>query len=272
MCVSAELPSGFVPAAEPGSLSFREKMANNASARDATQESGPLRVDRETETLRRKTLVKLREAIVSGYFKPDHRLVERDICEQTGVSRSSVREALRYLESEGLVESRGAKGIFVVNLSAAEALEIYELRIAVEAAAAEHFAARATDDEIDRLKQIFARVKAMAHTDPEEYWRQSDLFFDIMMRGARNTIAYDLMLSLRTRIRYLRATTTRLATPDYRDGTVRHLAALKDALAARDGDAAAQACRAFVARSARFASECLKLRDSGQDTGQLPAG
>ena len=117
--------------------------------------------------MRQKTLVKLREAIVTGRFKPDERLVERDVCAKTGVSRSSVREALRYLESEGLVESRGGKGIFVVNLSAAEAMEIYELRKAVEAEAALHFAERASDDEVRQIAEIFATIRTAAVSDAE---------------------------------------------------------------------------------------------------------
>src|SRR5687767_4159664 len=63
-----------------------------------------LRVARELPTLRDLTTDKLREAIMAQRFKPGQHLVERDLCEQTGVSRSSVREALRHLEAEGLVE------------------------------------------------------------------------------------------------------------------------------------------------------------------------
>jgi DNA-binding GntR family transcriptional regulator len=219
------------------------------------------RMPRSTETLRQKTLVKLREAIVSGQFKPDDRLVERDICAKTGVSRSSVREALRYLESEGLVESRGTKGMFVVNLSSAEAMEIYELRKAVEADAAIHFAERASAEDIRQLAEIFATIKVAAVSDADRYWRQTDLLFDLMMRGARNAVAYGLMTSLRTRIRYLRSTTTRFATPEYRQGTVEYLAGLTDALVRREGQLAAARVRTFVERSARFAAECLAHRD-----------
>lgn len=220
-----------------------------------------LRVVRASETLRQKTLVKLREAIVSGYFKPNHRLVERDVCAQTGVSRSSVREALRYLESEGLIESRGTKGMFVVKLTIEEAMQIYELRMAVESAAAVQFTARATDAEIQELIDIFAAVKVAAVSDSDEYWRLTDRLFDIMMRGARNNVAYGLMTTLRTRIRYLRATTTRQATPEYRQESVQAMGALTDALALRDGQAAIEILRSFISRSAKFAIECLKIRD-----------
>lgn len=233
----------------------------SGNGRKTHEPLGTGRVPRRAEPLRQKTLVKLREAIASGQFKPDDRLVERDICAKTGVSRSSVREALRYLESEGLVESRGTKGMFVVNLSSAEAMEIYELRTTVEADAAIRFAERASADDIRHLAEIFATIKVAALSDADRYWRQTDLLFDLMMRGAGNVVAYGLMTSLRTRIRYLRSTTTRFATPEYRQGTVEHLAGLTDALVQRDGTLAAARVRRFVERSARFAAECLAHRD-----------
>jgi len=220
-----------------------------------------LRAGLASETLRQKTLVKLREAIVSGYFRPNQRLVERDVCEMTGVSRSSVREALRYLESEGLIESRGTKGMFVVKLTIEEALQIYEVRLAIETASAAQFAARATDAEIKDLQETFAAVKVAAVSDSNEYWRLTDRLFDIIMRGARNNIAYGLMTTLRTRISYLRATTTQKATPEYREESVRAMGALTDALAMRDGLLATDILRSFIARSAKFAVECLKIRD-----------
>lgn len=225
------------------------------------------RIHSAANTLRQKTLVKLREAIVTGRFKPDERLVERDVCAKTGVSRSSVREALRYLESEGLIESRGRKGMFVVNLSAAEAMEIYELRKAVEAEAALHFTERASDEEVRQISEIFETIRTAAVTDAERYWRQTDRYFDVLMLGARNSVAYELMRSLRTRIRYLRSTTTRFATPDYRQGTVAHIGGLTEALVRRDGPDAAGRIRAFVDRSARFAAECLAHRDEAQPAG-----
>ncbi len=232
----------------------------------------PAAARKPSQPLRQKTVLQLRDAITSGRLKPNDRLVERDICRDTGVSRSQVREALRYLESEGLVESRGRKGMFVVDLSIDEAMEIYELRIAVETEAAMHFAERATDAEIAELVATFGQVRIAAATDAERYWRQTDLLFDIMMRGAHNGVAYNLMRSLRTRMLYLRSTTTRSATLAYRQGTVEHLAAITDALARRDGPDAAARVRVFVSRSARFAAECLARRDELQEQTGTPRG
>ena len=82
-------------------------------------------------TLRQKTLVKLREAIVTGRFKPDERLVERDVCAKTGVSRSSVREALRLLEKDGLVTILARRGAQVTKLTIPEVKEIFDIRAAL---------------------------------------------------------------------------------------------------------------------------------------------
>lgn len=61
--------------------------------------SSSLKIDRSVKTLRELTLEKMRDAILSAYFKPGERLVERSLCEELGVSRSIVREVLRHLET-----------------------------------------------------------------------------------------------------------------------------------------------------------------------------
>ena len=73
-------------------------------------DASALRVQRSSETVRERTVDSLRTAILSQFFKPRDRLVERELCELTGVSRTSVREALRQLESEGLVEMVPQRG------------------------------------------------------------------------------------------------------------------------------------------------------------------
>lgn len=218
---------------------------------------GLLRV-RENETLRTKTLKVLREAVLSGHFQPGHRLVERDLCEQTGVSRSSVREALRHLESEGLVESRGTRGMFVASLTIAAAMEIYEVRVALESEAARHFTARATATELRRIERTYASMANAGGRDADAYRKQTDLFFDELFAGAHNATAEGIMQSLRARISFVRATTTRLSPPARRKGSIAQMGEIVEALKARDGERAADACRRFIARSAGFAAECLE--------------
>jgi GntR family transcriptional regulator, trigonelline degradation regulator len=219
-------------------------------------------VEREFEPLRGRTLKTLREAILASHLKPGQRLVERDLCQQTGVSRSSIREALRYLESEGLVESRGSKGMFVSVLSRKQALEIYEVRAALEAEAAKHFAERASEDDLRLLKEAFDRIGEVAFKDPEAYTREIDTFVEILFVGARNETAHSLIRSLRARINLLRNTTIRIAPKERLLGSLAQMKKIVDALERRDGAAAAEACRGFVARSAEFAASHLKDQES----------
>lgn len=65
------------------------------------RDEGFLTVERNTKTLRQLTLEKVREAILRFHFMPGDRLVERELCKQLGVSRSVVREVIRYLEEIG---------------------------------------------------------------------------------------------------------------------------------------------------------------------------
>jgi DNA-binding GntR family transcriptional regulator len=218
----------------------------------------PLWVEREVEPLRGRTLKALREAILARHLMPGQRLVERDLCEQTGVSRSSIREALRYLESEGLVESRGSKGVFVSVLNMKQAMEIYEVRAALEAEAAKHFVARASDKELKAVRKAYDGTMEVAYSDPDAYGRAIDEFFEILFTGAGNATAHALIRSLRARINLLRHTTIRLASKERTKGSLAKMKNIVVALEKRDGEAAAEACRGFVARSAEFAASQLK--------------
>src|SRR3954470_1766498 len=91
-----------------------------------------LKIDRSAKTLRELSLEKMRAAILAGHFKPGERLVERSLCEQLDVSRSIVREVLRHLEAEGLVESIAHQGPVVATLSVDQAAQVYEIRALLE--------------------------------------------------------------------------------------------------------------------------------------------
>src|SRR6516225_6230489 len=126
-----------------------------------------LAVARDAPTLRELTTAKLRDAILSLHFKPDQHLVERELCEQSGVSRTSVREALRQLETEGLITSIPNKGPVVASVTAAEAKDIYELRAVLEGLAARKCALEATEGEIAGLRRaVVAFRKAARSADP----------------------------------------------------------------------------------------------------------
>lgn len=212
----------------------------------------------KNETIRTKTLNVLREAIIEGRLAPGQKLIERDLCEQTGVSRSSVREALRNLESERLVESLDTKGVVVATLTPEIAAEIYEVRAALDSEAALHFAERATDAEIDALEELFSTLKNTPVQNDEAFLNASNRFYAILYEGARNETAKQVMQSLGARISLLRATTTRRAPLERRHGTIELMGRIFEALKERKGEAAALEVRALISRSAKSAMALLR--------------
>lgn len=212
----------------------------------------------KNETIRMKTLNVLREAIIAGRLAPGQKLIERDLCEQTGVSRSSIREALRNLESERLVESLDTKGVIVARLTPEIAAEIYEVRAALDSEAALHFAERATDAEIAELEKTFTTLQNTPVENDDDFLATSNRFYSIIYAGARNETAKQVMQSLGARIALLRATTTRRAPVERRHGTVELMGKIFVALKSRDGQAAALAVRTLINRSMQSATSLLR--------------
>jgi DNA-binding GntR family transcriptional regulator len=101
----------------------------------------------------------IRDAITSGDFAPNQRLVEAELSEQFGASRAAVRNVLVQLASEGLVERIQNRGARVRAVSLAEAIEITEVRMALEGLCAAKAAERVTEDDRRRLRDIGARMR-----------------------------------------------------------------------------------------------------------------
>jgi len=96
---------------------------------------------------------RLRSAIITGFFEPGQRMVERDLTTRLDVSRTPIREALKRLEQDGLIVCFPHRGYFVRQPTFDEARQAYELRRALEGLAAELAATRATDEELSALRE-----------------------------------------------------------------------------------------------------------------------
>lgn len=223
-----------------------------------TADVGDLRVGRDALTLRELTTGKLRDAILSLRFKPGEHLVERVLCEQTGVSRSCLREALQHLESEGLIERRGGRGVFVASITVEEARQIYEVRAALEPEIGRLFSERATEDHINELfDSVEALSAAMAAHDIQGYVKALDRFYETLCAGSGNLVARRILHTLQGRMSYLRAVTTAKASQSRERETVQLMQEMAEAARRRDPVEVAHRCRAFVDRSAAFAIHVL---------------
>jgi GntR family transcriptional regulator, trigonelline degradation regulator len=92
-----------------------------------------LRINAHPRRLREEAFERLRDAIIAGHFAPGARLVERELCEAMGVSRTSIREVLRRLEAEQLIVVEPRRGPVVARLTRKQVAEIYEVRAMLEA-------------------------------------------------------------------------------------------------------------------------------------------
>ena len=207
----------------------------------------PLR--QEAAPLRRKIAASLRAAIENGGLPPGARLVEKDLCQQLNVSRTSLREAIRELESEGLLITGVGGGVAVAGMTEAEARNIYRVRGALEALAAEQFAERADEAMIHALGEAAVRLAAAYDGGViAEMLAAKRHFYETLCLGAGNPVVMDLLTRLNARINLLRSTSLgaqgRLAV------SITEIQALVAALTRRDAVAARQAAVAHVAAAA----------------------
>jgi DNA-binding GntR family transcriptional regulator len=146
----------------------------------------------------------LREAIVFDRLKPGQRILEREIAEVMQTSRGPVRDALRLLENEGLVERRAHRGSFVIEFSLDDAEEIYSLREAIESVAVKYLIMRATAADLDELNSFVQNMAARieAGIDLDEAAELDLAFHRALCRisGHRRALAAWEALSSQTRV------------------------------------------------------------------------
>jgi GntR family transcriptional regulator, trigonelline degradation regulator len=159
------------------------------------------RVDRAAAPLRHRVLDTLRNSIVRGQIAPGTRLVERELVTMLGVSRTVLRESLRQLESEGLIDVVPNKGAVVRGLSVAEANDIYAIRAVLEGLAARLFTENAGPVQITALREALERtVGAYGRGDPEDIIQTKTAFYEVLFRGAGSDILYTMIEALHARV------------------------------------------------------------------------
>src|SRR5512135_1313048 len=142
-------------------------------------------IPRAAAPLRRQVAEELRQSIISGRLGPGARLVERELIAMMGVSRTVIREALRQLESEGLVAMIPNKGPVVRELTLAESKDLYSIRAVLEGLAARLFVQNANDQLVKKLEKALNQVSdAYRNGDPETIAETKNSFYDVLFEGA----------------------------------------------------------------------------------------
>ena len=221
---------------------------------DAQTDAGALPIiDRAAAPLRRKVLDALRSSIVDGRLAPGSRLVERELIDMMGVSRTVVREALRQLESEGLIDVVPNKGAVVRELTLAEAKDLYAIRAVLEGLAARLFVENASAQEVDALERALAgTIEAYAADEPASISRAKGEFYDVLFRGANSPTLGAMIGALNARVQRWRALGLSHAkrSSERSRESVNDLRGILTAIKARDGDLAEKLARQDVMNAA----------------------
>lgn len=222
-----------------------------------------LEVQRLAAPLRQQVLDGLRQAIIDGRLAPGARLTERELTEMMNVSRTVIREALRQLESEGLVAIIPHKGPVVRSLTLAEAKDLYHIRAVLEGLAARLFTENADDAQVKRLAQALeVVVKAYEGGDAQQVLETKNRFYDVLFEGAGSETLSSMLGTLHARIWRWRA--LGLSHPQRSaqrsKESVRNLRAMLAAIRKRDAEAAERITREEASRAA---AEVMRLLESG---------
>jgi DNA-binding GntR family transcriptional regulator len=221
------------------------------------------RVVRVAAPLRHSVVESIRNAIAAGRFKAGERLPERELCEMIGVSRTLVREALRQVESEGLIKVIPNRGPIVARVTPEQAEGVYQVRRELEGLASQLFAERASAAQRKALVEAFKQLKsAFQSYDTVVRLEAKNRFYECLVEGSGNEALGQMLRMLNSRVMVLRATS--LKARGRAKESLRELGELMDALAARDGKAAREAAVRHVNKAAAVAIDWLRTEQQQQ--------
>lgn len=215
----------------------------------------------EATSIQSRVISAMRTRIINGEVAAGAALSELALADEFGVSRTPVREALKQLQTEGLVEIRPRVGTFVTSPSRREIIELFEIKELLEGAAARLLAQRGNVPELEALKENLAQAdRAVRRDDRERYGTLVHDFHDLLIQGADNSKLEAHYRTLMNQLAYARLVQTSLARPGrpLESDNEHHL--VLDLILQKDGDNAERVMREHVRASRRAVLEGLQAQ------------
>ena len=203
----------------------------------------------EQRSLQERTYQSMRLAILEGRYVPGERIYEAEVAQLLGVSRNPVREAVRRLQQDGLLDVRAHYGIYVTRIPVEEIDDIYRIRAGLEATAAGFAAVRMTNQDIAELEAIVReQQQAVAAAEPLPRAPissvQADHFHHAVHVGANSPRLLAMLEQLYAQVTHFRNLTLRV--PGRAAVSAAGHAEVLVAIQARDADAAEERMRAHI--------------------------
>jgi DNA-binding GntR family transcriptional regulator len=217
-------------------------------------------LSREVVSLRQRATDKLREAILSGAFTPGQKLVEKDLWQSLGISRTVLREALQHLQAEGLIHNIPYKGPVVATLSLQDVDDLYAVRGALEGLASAEFARNASPEQIAQLRAAldFLRTPA-ASASTQSLLSAKNAFYAVLLEGCGNRMIGELLTQLNNRVNALRRVS--LSSTGRLSQTLQELDQVVKAIEARQPEEAQRLSTAHVVRAAEVVRASFQAKD-----------
>ncbi|HEY0890433.1 MAG TPA: GntR family transcriptional regulator [Nocardioides sp.] len=214
----------------------------------------------EATSIQGRVIAAMRTRIINGEVEAGAALSELALADEFGVSRTPVREALKQLQTEGLVEIRPRVGTFVTAPSRREITELFEIKELLEGAAARLLAQRGHVPEIDALRDNLEQAdRAVKRDDRLRYAELVHDFHDLLIQGADNSKLEAHYRTLMNQLAYARLVQTSLARPGRPLESDREHHMVLDLILQKDGDSAERLMREHVRASRRALLEELPL-------------
>ena len=199
----------------------------------------PIKID-SYQPLRETVCEALREAIRNGVLEPGERLMEVQLADELGISRTPVREAIRKLEQEGYVIMMPRRGTYVSSVSVSDVKEIFEIRSALESLSTELAALRIEPDELEQLRTLLTEIEGHIERKDMDKIVETDIkFHGLLYQVSRNERLVAIISNLKEQLARYR--TLSMSYPGRLKETLEEHRAMVEAIAAGDAEAAREA-------------------------------
>jgi DNA-binding GntR family transcriptional regulator len=189
-----------------------------------------------TEPLHQRAALRLRDLVVEGRLRPGEAISEKDLCDEFGISRTPLREALKILSFEGLIQLLPRRGAIVAPIVTEQLQQKFEVVRVLEDFAVKLMCERATDVQIAELKAVHKRLVDAVKRGDSNFVRLNDEFHDVIMRASGNQSLLEVHAPLWQHLRRVRQLA--LNVEDVSRGYVQAVDRLMKAISKRDSAAA----------------------------------
>ena len=201
-------------------------------------------MNHKTVSLADQVFERLETDLLLGKYQRGEYLTELALVEDLGVSRTPIREALRRLEQEHVIEI-SSRGILVLGVTAEDLADIYSMRLEVEPMVAARAAAAATDEEIAELREaVELQQYYVGRRDSDRIKYMDSRFHELLYRASHSTVFYDTLLPLHKKVQKYRKAS--VENESRADKSYEEHGAILAAIENRDPDAAYAAMRTHV--------------------------